>query len=158
MELSDLKEKADSLGIEYPKNIGFDKLEAKIAKANEESLAKRSKSKTVVNKKGGLPKGVKLTDTQISIAKALEPLKVKIANLNPDNKGATSVVAGILNMYINLQKVVPLNLDIALERCLVEQIKARTYSTGIPEIDKQGNHTGNFITKEQPEYAVVILD
>jgi len=155
MELSDLKEKADSLGIEYPKNISAAKLQEKIDKANEESLAKRTKGKA--DPKGGLPKGVKLTDQQIRVAKAKEPIKVKVANINPDNNSAVSVFAGVLNEHMTLQRVVPLNMEIALERCLVEQIRSRTYTSSVPELDKQGNHTGNFIPKEMPEYAVIEL-
>ncbi len=151
-ELSELKEKADSLNIEYPKNIGATKLQEKIDEANKASQDKRMKKKA---SKGGLPKGVKLTDVQIRIAKAKEPLKVKIANLNSDNKGASTVTVGILNDYITLQKVVPLGMDIALERCLVEQIEQKTYSAAKPEFDRSGNPTGNFVVEEDPEYAVV---
>jgi hypothetical protein len=158
-ELSDLKEKADSLGIEYPKNIGVAKLAEKIEAANKESMATRAKTAEVKNiAKKGLPKGVKLTDVQIRTALALEPLKVRITNNNPDNKGATTVVAGLLNMHINLQRAVPLNIPIALERCLVEQIKLRTYSAGIPEVTRDGVHTGNFKVEEHPEYNIAYLD
>lgn len=156
-ELIELKEKADVLGIEYPKNIGTVKLREKIEAANEESVSKRdvkTKDKAIA---GGLPKGVPLTEAQIRIAKAKEPLKVRIANMNADNSGATTVIATVVNMYMNLSRVVPLGMTIALERCLVEQIEAYTYSGSIPEVDKNGDHTGNFVTKELPQYSVARL-
>ena len=152
-ELSDLREKADSLGIEYPKNVGFAKLEEKIAEANEKSLAKRNGKKDV--SKSGLPKGVKLTDAQIRIAQAKQPRKIKVANLNADNKGATTVTVGILNDFMSVQKAVPLNKDVVLEECLVQQIEARSFSVGVPELDKNGDNTGNFVVVEQAEYAVI---
>lgn len=156
-ELSLLKEKADILGIEYPKNIGAAKLQLKIDEANTASKANRESKAQVKANKSGLPKGVKLTDQQIRIAQAREPIKVKIANMNSDNSGATTVVATVVNMFMSLSRVVPLDMTIALERCLVEQIEARTYSGGVPELDKNGEPTGNMKTVEKPEYAVARL-
>ncbi len=156
-QLEELKEKADILGIQYQKNIGAEKLRLKIEKANEESMANRDTKTKEKATKGGLPKGVKLTDQQIRIAIAKEPLKVRITNMSQDNNGATTVYAGVVNQFMSLSRIIPLNMDIALERCLVEDIENRKFITGVPETDKLGNRTGNFRSQEAPEYAVARL-
>lgn len=156
-QLEELKEKADILGIQYSKNIGAVKLLEKIDAANAASKeAKEAKAVVKGTKSGGLKKGVKLTDQEIRIAKAKSLSKVKIANLNSQNTGATTVTSGVINQYMSVQRVIPLNMEIALEECLIGEISERTFSASTPEIIN-GNNTGNFITKEMKEYAVVRL-
>ena len=156
-QLEELKEKADILGVPYSKNIGAAKLREKIEEANKLSFEKRETKQKVKASTNGLPKGVKLTDVQIRVAIAKEPIKVRIANMNADNKGSTTVYAGVVNEYMSINRIIPLNMVIALERCLVEQVESRTFSSSVPEIDKSGEPTGNFIVKEEGEYAVVRL-
>lgn len=143
--LAELRVEADNLGIDYAKNIGLESLNKKVvaAKAEKEKLAKRK------------PK--KLTNAEVNKMKASSLSKVRIANMNKENAGATTVFSGVHNMKMDLARVVPLNMDIALEEALIQDIEGRKML--IPEaiIGKDGSPTGNFKLVEVPEYAVARL-
>ncbi len=144
-DLALLKEEANNLGIDYAKNIGLQNLQKKIDGAKgEKAKAKEMKPK-------------KLTDAQVSKLKATSLSKVRIVNMNKENASATTVFSGVHNMKIDLARVIPLNMDIALEEALIQDVEKRMML--IPEaiIGKNGSPTGNFKFVEVPEYAVVRL-
>ncbi len=142
-DLGLLRVEADNLGIEYSKNIGFESLNKKIKAAKGE----KNKAKTMAPKK--------LTNEQVNKLKATSLSKVKIVNMNKENASATTVFSGVHNMKIDLARVIPLNMDIALEEALIQDVEKRKML--IPEaiIGKNGSPTGNFKFVEVPEYAVV---
>jgi hypothetical protein len=142
-ELEELRVKATNLGIDFPKNIGVLSLQKKIEEAEEEKEASKKRK----------PK--KLTDTQVQKMKATSLSKVKIMNMNKDNASATTVFTGVHNMKFDLARVVPLNMEIALEEALIKDIEQRKMMIPEPILDKNGKPTGNFRLVEAPEYAVV---
>jgi len=77
--------------------------------------------------------------------------------LDPNNTNSETVFSGVMNEYMTIQRVVPLNFEIALEQALVTDIENRKHITSVPEKDKNGDFTGNFKTIEAPSYAVVRL-
>jgi len=141
--LEDLKVLADNLGIKYQKNIGFENLEKKVRGAEAEKKA------AIVAE----PK--KLTPKQVNKMRATSLSKVRIVNLDKENLSASTVFSGVHNMKIDLARVVPLDMDIALEEALIQDIEKRKMIVGkaiIDPVTKKPN--GNFRMIEAPMYAV----
>ena len=150
-----LKETADSLGVKYSPNIGPNALQKKIdameqIEAEKKALTAEPKAAPKVSTK---PR--KVSDKELSIMKAKNLKKVKIVNMDPQNRAATTVFSGVCNMVMDIQRVVPLNMTIALEECLVNEIENRSYTSSEPEMDKVGDPTGNFVTVAAPVYQVI---
>ncbi len=143
--LAELKIEADNLGVDYAKNIGLQNLQKKVNGAKGE----KEKAKKMAPKK--------LTNAQVAKLKATSLTKVRIVNMNKENASATTVFSGVHNMKIDLARVIPLNMDIALEEALIQDVEKRMML--IPEaiVGKNGTLTGNFKFVEVPEYAVVRL-
>ena len=99
----------------------------------------------------------KLTPIQVAVMKAKSLSKVKITNLDPQNTGSNSVMSCVCNMYMDIQRVIPLGIATSVEQCLIEEIEARKIIVGEPELDNQGNKTGNMVSVEAPMYAVSFL-
>ena len=125
--LEELKEKADSLGISYNVKIGAEKLAEKIDKFENPDKAE-------AEKEAKSPKGKKLTPIQEKIMKATALSNVTITNLDPDNSGASTVYACVENEYFTVADVVPLDVPIALEECLIKKIKKFTSLSYVPVI------------------------
>ncbi|RLG27921.1 hypothetical protein DRO03_11070 [Methanosarcinales archaeon] len=142
-ELALLKEEAANLGVDFSKNIGLQTLQKKVDAANKEKEGAKTRA----------PR--KLTNAQVAKMKATSLSKVKIVNMNKDNATATTVFSGVHNMKIDLSRVIPLNMEIALEEALIKDVENRKMR--IPEaiIGKNGSPTGNFRYVDQPEYSVV---
>ena len=157
-----LKATADKLGIKYAANIGASALESKIAafeKATadaeaelpeEEKAEKKAKAKAVAKTKP--PR--KLSNIQVKVMKAKSLSKVMIVNLDSQNTGGNSVTSGVHNMYMDVARVLPLGIPIAVEECLIKEIENRRHTVAEPVMDKNGNHTGNYRTISAPTYAV----
>jgi len=150
-----LKVTADALGVKYSPNIGAASLQKKIdameqLEAEKKSLTQEPKAEKKVSKK---PR--KISNKEFSIMKAKNVKKVKIVNMDPQNRAATTVFSGVCNMVMDIQRVVPLNMIISLEECLINEIENRSYTSSEPEIDKSGDPTGNFVTVSAPVYQVI---
>jgi len=143
-DLKELKVIADELGVEYVKNIGYETLEKRVQKA------KKEKEKAAVAK----PK--KLTDAQVRVMEAKNLKKVIVTNMDPNNAGQTTVFTSCHNMHMDLARVVPLGMEIALEQALIDSIKMKTTVASAPHI-VNGKDTGNTIAKEVPMYAIAYL-
>ena len=147
-ELEELRAKADELGIEYAKTLGRAKLLEKIEAFEAERLKPKRKKKVEARP---------LSDTDIKVLKAKSLAKVKITNLDPNNTGASTVVSGVMNEYMPIQRVLPLGVEMAVEEALIKEISNRKHITSIPEQDASGSFTGNHKTIEAPSFAVVRL-
>ncbi len=142
-ELMKLREEADNLGIDYSMNIGASSLAKKIARAEKE----KEKAKKAPPKK--------LSDIQVRKLKATSLSKVRIMNLDRENASATTVFSGVHNMKIDLARVIPLNMDIALEEALIQDVERRKMMIAEPVLDPVSKKpTGNFKMVEAPMYAV----
>lgn len=146
LTLEELKEKANSLGITFNAKIGADKLAEKIDRFENPEKAEAIKE-------ANTSKGKKLTPIQMKIMKATDLSNVTITNLDPDNSGASTVYACVENEYFNVSKVVPLDVPLALEACLIKKIK-KMQSIGYVPVVKDGKNTGTFTHKAIPTYAV----
>lgn len=141
-DLEALKTQADNLGVDYAKNIGFENLEKKVKGA----LTEKQKMKVKEPKK--------MRPQQIAKMKATSLSKVRIVNLDRENAGATTVYSGVHTMTMDIARVIPLNMDIALEEALIKDIEKRKMLISEPVVDSQGNKTGNFKIIEAPMYAI----
>jgi len=137
-----LKEIAVNLGVDFSPKIGF------------ETLEKRIKDAKIEKKQLSSEKPKKLSNKQVMTMKAKSLSKVKIMNMDKDNSGATTVFTGVHNMQLDLARVVPLNMEIALEEVLIQDIENRMMLIPTPVLDKFGGKTGNFKMIEAPMYAV----
>lgn len=143
-DLAELKKIADDLGLEYSDRIGYETLEKRIREAKKEKeTAKKTKPQTV-------------TPEQVKIMKAKNLKKVKITNMDPNNAGQTTVFAGVHNMHMDLARVIPLDMEIALEQALIDNIKQRRTVTAVPHV-VNGKDTGNTVAKEINMYAIEYL-
>lgn len=144
-DLEELKKIADDLGVDYSDKIGYETLEKRIkgAKKEKEAAAKA--------------KPAKLSPLKVKIMKAKSLKKVRIVNMDKEDAGSTTAFAGVHNMHMDLSRVVPLNMDIALEEALVADLEARKMLVPTPELDNNGKATGNFKMIEAPKYAVARL-
>jgi len=157
--LGKLKETAEKLGIQFSPNIGVKKLEEKIAskEAVTAEVELEVGESTPKAKKKPVAKPKKITDLQVKIMLAKNLKKVKIVNLDSQNTAATTVTSGVHNQFFDVAKVIPLNVPCAVAQCLVEEITNRKHVTSTPELDKNGETTGNFVAIEAPTYAVTYL-
>lgn len=157
--LNKLKETADKLGISYSPNIGATKLEEKI-KASESLAVVKDEITAEAKPKAKKPKAKapkKLSDLQVKIMKAKNLKKVKIVNLDSQNTSATTVTSGVHNQFFDVAKVIPLNVVCAVASCLLEEVGNRKHIVPTPELDKNGDPTGNFISVEAPSFAITYL-
>lgn len=145
MSLSDLKTKAESMGVEFAKNIGAESLSKRIA-GFEKSKEKSQKAK---------PR--KLTRKEEAKIKSTSLSKVRIVNMDRENASAKTVFASVHNMSMDLARVIPLNMDIALEEALIRNIENRKMMIPEAVIGDNGKPTGNFKMVEAAAYAVARL-
>lgn len=142
-KLAALKTAADGLGVDYSGRIGYETLLERV------NGAKAEKAKSLKEK----PRT--LTPIQVEVMKAKSLSKVRIMNLDRDNAGANTVFSGVHNAYLDLSRVVPLNMDIALEEALIKDIEGRRMLVSTPVTDPAtGKATGNYKMVEGPMYAV----
>lgn len=163
--LDKLKETADKLGITYNSRIGAEALQNKIIafekeqemleKELPEEVLKERKKKEQAKKAKAKP--YKISPEKEMVMKAKSLSAVKIVNLDNQNTGANTVFSGVCNQFMDIQRVVPLGVPIALEECLINEISERTHTTSEPELDENGKHTGNYRTIAAPTYAVTRL-
>lgn len=169
-EIDLLKAEAKELGVPFSPNIGSETLRNRIA-AKKDEMAEDEKSvdtdeitepieipkQEEVMPKKSVDEGRKLTESEVRVRIARSLVKCKITNMDPNNVGATTVFAAVHNEIMDAARIVPLNTEIALEKCLLRQIE--NYKMLVPEpiVGEDGKRTGNFKTIESPMYAVAIL-
>ena len=140
--LDELKIEADNLGVDYATNIGYENLEKRVEGAKKEKAdAKKAKPK-------------KVSKAAIAKMKATSLSKVKVVNLDRENASATTVFSGVHTLKIDLARVIPLNMEIALEEALIQDVENRKMMISETVLDAQGKPTGNFRVVEAPMYAV----
>lgn len=144
-KLEELKKVAVDLGLEVHPNVGIATLEKKIADAaKEKESAKKAKP-------------IPVTEVKVRELKAKSLSKVRVTNLDKENSEATTVFSGVHNMYIDIARVVPLDMEIALEEALIQDILNRTMIVNKPQVDASGKKTGNTVAATAPAFAVTRL-
>jgi len=140
-ELEQLRAIADDLGISYPNNIGTLSLSDKIEKAKKE----QNKTKSA--------KPRKLSNKEEKILRASDLSKVQIAVMDPNLSADTTAFCSCHNMILDLARYAPLNMEIALEESLIQDLENRRFVASQPQI-VDGRPTGNTVAKEMKTYSV----
>lgn len=165
--LDELRAEADVLGIEYPKTMGAAKLAQKIEehyRAGEladavqtidealEEVAEVSEMKNGGSKKpAGDPWKEHVAKRK---AEALKKYVVTItSNDKRDNDVVTSEYISVENQFFAIGRIVPLDIPVELEHCLIEQAKATMIPMAVDEI-VGGQRTGNKVTKMIKKFSV----
>lgn len=161
-ELASLKAKADTLGINYPNNIGVDALRAKInEKLNPPSKDKKEEAVDPALDQETLPLN-EVTDMAVLRRRMYEEnmalVRVRISNLNPAKKDIPGEFITVHNKYLGtVKKYIPFgeatDNGYHVPRILLEAMKARKF---LSMKTKRDRHTGNDlpVTQWVKEFAI----
>lgn len=158
--LDELKAEATSLGIEFAPRISADKLAEKIeAFYNAQSSADAVKVKTddevIVPVAAG-------NSFQAIIAKAkAEAFKTRVVTISSNDKRdseyTTTAYLSMENQHFGVSKLIPLDIPIELEQCLIEVAQTTMITLHKDEII-DGRRTGNKIPTSVRKYNVSFED
>lgn len=143
-ELKTLKEEAKNLSIEFANNITMEKLQEKVDKFYESG----SKGDVVKSKPEEPKKEVTTLRGKIAQAKA-KAFKKRVVTISNNDKRENDVMTtcflGMENQYFGISKIVPLDIPVELEECLISIAKDTTISMHKDEV-VDGKRTGNKTT------------
>lgn len=161
-ELASLKAKADTLGINYPNNIGVDALRAKInEKLNPAPEVKEEVDVDPATDQETLPLN-EVTDMAVLRRRMYEEnmalVRVRISNLNPAKKDIPGEFITVHNKYLGtVKKYIPFgeatDNGYHVPRILLETLKARKF---LSMKTKRDRNTGNDlpVTQWVKEFAI----
>lgn len=161
-ELASLKAKADTLGINYPNNIGVDALRAKInEKLNPAPEAKEEVAVDPALDQETLPLN-EVTDMAVLRRRMYEEnmalVRIRISNLNPAKKDIPGEFITVHNKYLGtVKKYIPFgeatDNGYHVPRILLEVLKARKF---LSMKTKRDRNTGNDlpVTQWVKEFAI----
>ena len=176
-EREQLVEEANNLGLEFAKNISTKKLQAMVDEANgvpppvsepapagpavkaesdvdAEADAKADKEKTNHNRV--LSHRQKLIQSQRE--KAFKTRVVTITNKDVrDADVTTTAYLSMENQHFSISKLVPLDIPVELEECLIKVAKAAVITLHKDEI-VGGKRTGNKVPTSVKKYAISYAD
>ena len=167
--LEELRAEADALGIEYPKTMGATKLaqkieehyraiegEADIAVAKEDAV----EEEVGFMPKGGNPAGKKDPETawrehvaekkKAALAKRVVTVT---SNDKRDNDMVTAEYISVENQYFAISRLVPLDVPVELEQCLIDQAEATMIPMAVDEY-VNGQRTGNKVVRMVKKFNV----
>lgn len=149
--LEDLKKKADLLGLSYNKQIGFDKLKAKV----DLFLIEDEKGNEPINETSVGP-NKSIADIE---KRAKEPLLVIVKDLDAGQQNDPTIVTNIGNSYFKIGCITKKDVEQLVPRAVVDALKAKTMVQWVDEkhaITKRP--TGNRVARTTSRYNVQILD
>jgi len=152
--IDELRTEADQLGIKYSQNIGAAKLSAKIeefyknqsAGGSVDKLVEKAEEADVKSTKKDGPKGLQ------EIRKEAMATRVVTLTLNDkkENDKATVAPLSVENAYFGVSKLVPLDMPVELENCLIElaqSLKCTAFTDEIVNGKRTGNHKISLVRK-----------
>lgn len=87
-----------------------------------------------------------------------EALKTKVVTLTyndpRDNIFVTSAYLTCENQYFAVSRIVPLNVPVQLEKCLIDTASEAQVCIHIPQVDSKGKETGNSVPKMINKYTI----
>ena len=141
----ELRVKADLLGITYSPNIGNDTLADKI-KEHTEAVEKAASFQTDEGK------------AKAATDMARIPLKVRVSNLDAEEREHTTVYRCVMNTYFTIAHVIPLDTEWFVPKCLCDSLDNAMMQVHVKEIDPITNRaTGNMVPKQVKKYNVQYL-
>lgn len=159
--LTDLKERADKLGISYHPSIGIDKLREKIQTklAEDEKPDEGPETTTastppaVVEVKVKTPEQIQNEKRDALKKKALRLRKVRITCMNPaKSKWEGELFTTGNDLLGTISKMVPFNVEWHVPQIIYNMIKARKYMVWSDSKDAKGNTIQT--SRAVPEFAV----
>lgn len=158
--LEELKTEADGLGIKYAPKIGIEKLQEKIEDYYESQAADDlvQEAPEVPEELPAIPennspaqrrnKGMRELAAELRGA-AMKTRVVTITNNDKrDSHMTTTAYLSMENQYFGLSKIVPLDIPVELEQCLIDVAKSTEIILHVDEI-VDGKRTGN----KRPQYV-----
>lgn len=141
----ELRAKAQLLGIKFAANIGNDKLADKIG---EHLLAQEAS--------GDFQEYSKANDNgEAGIKMAKIPLKVRVSNLDVEEREHTTVYSCVMNSKFTVAHVIPLDKEWFVPKCLIDSLETQMMQVHVKEIDPMTNRpTGNMVPKQVKKYNV----
>ena len=159
-ERKELMQRADDMGISYAKNISTPKLrELVLAKLNGEEVEySQEENNTVVPASTGKPK----SRGELR-AEALALVRFTMVCQNPDRQQMPSITITFNNNIVGqVTHVLPLSPEFYKNgwhapRCIVEQLKQKTFSQHRTETSKIDKRTRNTKLVQVPEFIITEL-
>ena len=182
MERKELLETANELGLEFPKNISTKKLTAMVAEASglpppvdetpppspaakpepksEEPAAEEDLSQVMTQPERQEP--VMSANPIIRRRQRIKAMKdramktsvVTITNRDPrENTHMTTCYLSAENQYFGISKVIPLDIPVELEECLINVAESTMMPLHVDEV-KNGKHTGNKVTRSVKKFTI----
>lgn len=143
----ELRSKANLLGVAYSQNIGNDTLEERIKEHMEAKTASElyQQEAAVAFKSADKAK--------LDMAKI--PLKVRVSNLDVEEREHTTVYRCVLNEKMVLAHVIPLDKPWFVPKCLVDSLNDSMMQVHVKELDPlTGRPTGNSAPKQVKKYNI----
>lgn len=164
-KLEELKAEAKALGIKFNPKIGEDKLSQKI-EDHYNSLSAEDSVKSVDNKIDDniiiKPMDKTVETKEAKFRKQLHETKRKAmakrvvtlsSNDKRDSEYTTTAYLSMENQYFGVSKLVPLDIPVELEECLIDVAKT-TYITLHKDEVVNGRRTGNKVPVRTRKYNV----
>jgi hypothetical protein len=173
-----LIDEANELGLEFAKNTTDKKLRAIIAEAKgeptpideepvenpvrvkEEAEEEDLEEVVVPAKVAALREKANLKRSRIAANQA-EAMKTRIVTItnrdSRDNTYTTTALLSMENQYFSISKIVPLDIAVELEDCLIKVAQSTMIPHHTDEI-VNGRRTGNKITKQAKKYTISYSD
>lgn len=140
---------AKELGLEFPSNIPTEKLSGMVTAAGGELPVNTDAPEVQIGKP--------LTMREIIAKARKDAFKTRVVTItNKDAREADDATAAFLscqNEYFELAKVVPLNVAVELEQCLIDVALCTNITLHKSEI-KNGKPTGNKIPVPVKKYTI----
>lgn len=160
-KLETLKKEAESLGIEFAKNIGEAKLQDKIDQHYENLAAESSvevKEEDVVVDEVDAPavkraKGIQEIARDLKKAALVKKRVTITSNDQRDNHVADTCYLACENQFWGISKIVPLNIQVELEQCLIDTAAEIIITRHDDEI-VDGKRTNNKTVRQVKKYVI----
>lgn len=156
-ERTALLEKANELSLDFPNNIPTEKLKAMIEEASGPKVKEESEEETEVKatQDNALTANQKLRKRIAE--KRKKAMKTRVVTITSkdtrDNDVANTAKLSFENQYYGASKVVPLDVPVELEQCLIDVAKTVMIPHHVAEVIN-GVRTGNSITKRTNKYVI----
>lgn len=160
--LEELKTEAQVLGINFNPKIGIEKLSAKIEE-HYNSLSAEDSVKYVEDEiSAEVEVTSKVQSTEVVLRRMIEEakkaaMKTKIVTISSNDKRdsefTTTAYLSMENQYFGVARIVPLDIPIELEVCLIEVARATEITLHKDEIIN-GKRTGNKVPVKTRKYNI----
>lgn len=157
-ERQELLEAANDLGLEFKGNISNEKLRGMVAEAQGPAI-KEEEPELVETPPAPDPRNdspVMRKRRKINAAKKAATKKRIVTITNKDNREnefMTTVHLSVENQYFSISRIIPLDIPVEIEQCLITNAETTMMTLHKDEVVK-GRRTGNKITVRTKKFAV----